>query len=228
MDVSLSSWQWALIIIGSSAAGVGFGLLAAYLVQRSRRKPWPISSQRPIKVERFAPLAATAAPIKEVAVAAPPPQAARQKIAPKREVPAVVTAAPKSAKAKSDETIERYIRARNGSSPQIEVPEPPKSEALVEVEANLKIASSASRGKLVAFRTSVVDARQNRFISLPSEAREDLKEAYTDMRLANSLVWLSQDLGRQSSEMENSYLKLCGAIAERLERAIPGLKRSGI
>jgi hypothetical protein len=99
-------------------------------------------------------------------------------------------------------------------------------ELVKEVEANLIIAATAVKGKLVSFCSDIIDANSNWLNSLSSQIQEDLSEAYTDIRLANTLVWLSNDMGRQSSETENGYLELCNKIAERLESVVLGLMNS--
>jgi hypothetical protein len=101
-------------------------------------------------------------------------------------------------------------------------------ELMKEVGDNLVIAATAMKGNLVSFRTEIMDANSSRLNSLTSQIRVDLSEAYTDIRLANTLVWLSKVMGRQSKEMESSYLELCIKIAEHLGSARLGMINSGI
>jgi hypothetical protein len=113
-------------------------------------------------------------------------------------------------------------------APKVEPVRGPKSDLLREVEGNLTIAATAVRGKLMPFHSDALNLNRTRLLALSSEIQEDIGEAYTDMRLANTLVWLSKDMGRQSGEMESGYLELCGKISERLARAVPGLINSGM
>jgi hypothetical protein len=48
----------------------------------------------------------------------------------------------------------------------------------------------------------------------------ELKEAYIDIRLANNIVWLVTEMGASSKDFEASYLRLCGKIAERLNKVL--------
>ena len=99
---------------------------------------------------------------------------------------------------------------------------------MIEVEANLAIAAAPWTGKLSSFQTKVMDANRTKVDSLSSDIKTPLTEAYTDMRLANTLVWLSMDVGHRSKDLDESYLKLCTKISERLVSSLPGLTKSGI
>ena len=62
---------------------------------------------------------------------------------------------------------------------------------------------------------------------MPANLREDLTQAYVDMRLANSIVWLSTEIGHRSKNLDENYVKMCTNIAERLDRITALIKRSG-
>ena len=96
---------------------------------------------------------------------------------------------------------------------------------LAEVETNLAIATMPWAGKLLPFQTSVWDTSRDEIDSLLADLKEALTEAYADMRLANSIVWLSTEVGRRSNDLDESYIKLCTKIAERLDRVLPSLKK---
>ena len=100
---------------------------------------------------------------------------------------------------------------------------PVKSEILIEVENNLAVATSPWTGKMASFETEAWDDSGGKVESVPSELYGDLMEAYADMRLANTLVWLSSDVGRKNKDLDQSYLTLCTKISERLQRAMPAL-----
>jgi hypothetical protein len=80
---------------------------------------------------------------------------------------------------------------------------------------------------MVSFQTKAWDASGGKVDSVSSDLYGDLMEAYADMRLANTLVWLSSDVGRKNKDLDESYLTLCNKIAERLQRARPALMRAG-
>jgi hypothetical protein len=99
--------------------------------------------------------------------------------------------------------------------------EPPKAtvpDLFVEIENNQRIASQTWTGNLQPFQTKVWDTKRDEVHLLPAELREELTQAYFDMSLANSIVWLATEMGRRSSSLDESYLKLCASIADRLNR----------
>ncbi len=99
-------------------------------------------------------------------------------------------------------------------------------DLVAEAENNHRIATEPWSDKLLPFQTRVWDARQDEVYKLPGNLREDLTQAYVDMRLANSIVWLSTELGRRSHNLDENYMKLCATIAVRLDRVKPLLKWS--
>ncbi|MFH1031323.1 MAG: hypothetical protein V1767_01950 [Chloroflexota bacterium] len=103
---------------------------------------------------------------------------------------------------------------------------PEKPEALKEIEANLVIATAPWNGRPQPFRTEVWDKKSDEFNLLRAGLREELTEAYMDMRLANDLVWLLTDVGRRNKDLDESYIKLCAAVAERLNSLMPSLREA--
>ena len=112
-------------------------------------------------------------------------------------------------------------------SPQIENPGAPGKPAghfensglLLEIKSNSVTAKAPWSGKLISFQTAAWDRKPSE-LDLPAAAMEELNEAYVCIRLANRLVWLSEDLGRSSEEIGENYVKMCKNIAERLDRAM--------
>jgi len=98
---------------------------------------------------------------------------------------------------------------------------------VAEIESNYRIASEPWTGQLLSFQTGVWDVSPNKVNALPADLQEDLTQAYADIRLANSIVWLSTELGRRSSNLDENYTKLCISITTRFERIVPLLKQSG-
>ena len=80
---------------------------------------------------------------------------------------------------------------------------------------------------MLSFQTHAWDTSQDEVHKLPANVREDLTQAYVDMRLANSIVWLSTELGRRSQNLDENYIKLCTSIAVRLDRITLLLKWTG-
>ena len=119
-------------------------------------------------------------------------------------------------------------RAEEGMEKETTVVEEPlkstASDLIEEAENNYKIANEHSIEKLLSFQTSVWDGKKDEVHKLPINLQDDLTQAYLDMRLANSVVWLCTELGRKSHNLDKNYLALCANIAVRLNRIIPLLK----
>ncbi len=120
-------------------------------------------------------------------------------------------------------TITTRLREKPASKPQTAavIPETPQNtvpDLFVEIEINRRLASQTWTGNLQLFQTQVWDTKRDEVHLLPTELREELVQAYFDMSLANSIVWLATEMGRRSSSLDESYLKLCTSIADRLNR----------
>lgn len=89
---------------------------------------------------------------------------------------------------------------------------------LAEVKENLEIASRPWSGELISFSTREWDNGRKGFTEILPDMQKDLTQAYTDIRLANNIVWLAQELGRRTTNMEEGYQKLCERIASHLGR----------
>ena len=92
---------------------------------------------------------------------------------------------------------------------------------LVEIKNNRRIAADPWTGKLLPFEHQIWDAIEDEVHRLPANLREVLTQAYADMRLANSIVKLSTEVGHRSQALYESYMKMCTAIAARLNRIMP-------
>jgi hypothetical protein len=55
---------------------------------------------------------------------------------------------------------------------------------------------------------------------------QDLIQLYVDISLANNVVWLATEIGHRSKELDESYMKLCSGIAERIKGIIPVVKET--
>lgn len=100
-------------------------------------------------------------------------------------------------------------------------------DLLAEVENNCRIATEPWMDELLHFQTHVWDTNQDEVHRLTANLREDLTQAYLDMRQANDIVWLSTELGHRSHTLDEHYMKVRTRIAARLERIMPLLKGSG-
>ncbi len=128
----------------------------------------------------------------------------------------------KAREAQQAEERESKAAAVVGEELELTVP-----DLVAEVENNRRIAIEPWTGNLVAFQTGVWEANRDEVHTLPASLREDLNHAYLDMRLANSIVWLSTELGRRSPNLDDNYVKLCTSIAAKLDKVVSLLKQSG-
>jgi hypothetical protein len=193
-------WQILLIIIGAIVAGTAVGIAISYFTRRlmqnyRSRRTW---------TGMFSSAATSSST--SVPISTPPP-APDQAAEPPGGIPV--------------DDIPQF--ELNYTQPPAESPAIPR-DLFTEIEANYRLAGNPSNETLTAFDTKTWDKDKEMLAKLPADVREDLSQAYVDMRLANSIVWLATDLGRQSDDLTQSYHKLCRNITNRLERVIDLLK----
>jgi hypothetical protein len=192
-------WWLAPSIIGVIVAGVIIGLLISIIIVKFQKK------NAPLPMRDALPLA----------------QSTRPEPVVERYVPNIVINPEKPVNLFPDK-VEEYLNGRK-TLPTTTLK---KSEALTELEVNLAIASKPITEKLVSYRTTVWNTKRSEFNILEKELLGELTEAYVDMLLANNLVWLGSELGRESSDMNSGYLKLSNKISERLQRIMPSIRDS--
>ncbi len=112
------------------------------------------------------------------------------------------------------------LQSENSGAPNSPDNQFESSSLLAEIKTNIATAKAPWRGKPISFQTAAWDHRPTELDSLLAGTMEELGEAYVYIRLANRLVWLSEDLGRSSQEIQDNYLKMCKNIAERLDRVM--------
>jgi hypothetical protein len=95
-----------------------------------------------------------------------------------------------------------------------------KSDIFRELESNLAIATAPWGSKLTPFQTTFWDGGYLKNEPLLANHQEEVAQVYIDIRLANSIVWLSNEVGHRSADLDESYKQLCVKIAERLKKAI--------
>lgn len=94
----------------------------------------------------------------------------------------------------------------------------PVSDLATELKNNLEIATRPVAGRLIPFQSSAWDARQYEVDKLSATLRDDLEQLYTDIRLANSIVWVSTEFNRRTPTLDENYMRLRTSITERLNR----------
>jgi len=205
-------WQIVLIILAFIIVGLLVGRFLSYLIiTRLLKKPFVEKHKTTAIVEE--PVKYTVPDLFEVLI---------------RERGAIEQQAKEQLKREAEEVRKAGGTKRRERKEAAVVKEPPKSTVpnlVAEVENNRRIATEPWTGKLLPFQTEVWDTNPDEIHTLPANFREDLTEAYTDIRLANSIVWLSTELGRRSHNLDENYMKLRANIAERLNRVKPLIER---
>jgi hypothetical protein len=201
----MSWWLWPSIA-GVIAAGILVGLLVGYFILRKKGKNPSIILQNKDLTFNVASQSAgnlTSGP---------------QKVdAPEIKAKPVISV---------DDKVDTYLNQINNLPVVDKDTRVKKSEALIELENNLTIASSTATSNLTKFSTEVWDTKRTEFSLLTEEIRGELTEAYVDMLLANNVVWLVTELGRNSQDLIASYNKLSNKVAERLQRIMPIIRES--
>jgi hypothetical protein len=230
-------WQLILIVLGVCLAAAVVGSIVGYVILRAQGKTWPFSpfffprkygypviSEKPASAAKRAEAPSPFKPaIEPLAVKPkqPPSEAAQQARKEANENVLRLTQNWKAAMEaqqkvpKTEPAAERFSQSET-------------SQLMKEIGANLKIAISAKENSPVPFKTEIYDSKRGKMNSLPEDVHERLTEAYTDMRLANTLLLLSKDSNRKNNEMASGYVKLCLKIAEQLEQVMPALKNAGV
>lgn len=98
-------------------------------------------------------------------------------------------------------------------------------DLLAEIQHNQTVAAEPIEEKLSTFLTDVWDAHNYQLDKLPVDLRDDLEQVYTDIRLANSLAWLSSEFSRRTPSLEENYTKLRRSITEKLDKIAARLEQ---
>lgn len=191
-------WQILLIILISVVVGLLVGGLLGYLILRLQKKPFPLFVKR-----------GTLAAVDEQSELATPDLLAKVEekhiVQPQKK--------PLFEKHEKAAVVKEQLK-------------PTAPTLLSEVRDNRRIASEPWGDRLLPFQTQAWET--NREVhKLPTDLREALAQVYVDMSLANSIAWLSTDLGRRSQNLDEHYKKLCTNIAAKLDKIIPLLEQSG-
>ncbi len=206
-------WQILLIGMASIVAGVLLGALSSYLVKRfAKKRESTLVVEEPLKSSTPDLIGELIRKLGEL-IRKPETTEQQARAQAKRE-------AEEARKAREAEKRERKAAAVVEEQPEWTVP-----DLLEELENNCKIATEPWTGKLLPFQTRMWDALQDKVDKLPNSFREDLAQVYVDIRLANNIVRLSTQFGHRSPDLDESYIKLCTSITERLNRIKPSIGR---
>ena len=92
------------------------------------------------------------------------------------------------------------------------------TKLIFEVENNLRVSSKTWKGDLIPFDTRIWDEQKYEVYNLPENLRIDLKQVYSDIGMANQIVWLATRFNRRSRVMEEAYSQIRLNIADRLNK----------
>jgi len=124
---------------------------------------------------------------------------------------------------KVSESIDPKIRSKTAKQS-----ESPQSDIIKELETNLAIATTLWSDKLMPFQTARWDAKRGEDEPLLTSRVQELTQLYqlyVDVGLANNIVWLANEIGHRSKELDESYIKLCVSIAERIKKILSSLNK---
>jgi hypothetical protein len=197
------SWWIIPVICADIIAGIGIGLLISYFVLKKQGKRFPFFQKKEEKAELTEPTMAFG-------------------IEPEEENPVEsqdISTAP------SGEIPEKEI-PESAESKTVEPPADWDDKALVaELKYNLEIASRPAGEKLLKFQTEVWNVSQAGLDSTKPPFLNELSETYVDILLANNLVWLVADLGRDSPYFRTGYAEIKNRIVSRIKQVLPKVKK---
>lgn len=234
-------WQVVLIILASIIIGILLGYFVSYvIVTRLLKKPFNWKRQS-VVIAVNEPLQ-TAAPdlvAESVKTREARERQVREQTEREEESRRVREAAARALRESQQQAAERVrkeaeearrlkeaeARAREETLIAGKVVKAIAPELIAEIGSNLRVATEPWSGKLLPFQTGIWDANPDQVNVLPADIRDNLTQAYADIRLANSIVWLATELGRRSTNLDENYQKLCSNVASRLDAVTPWLKR---
>lgn len=188
----MAFWEAFLIILGSVLAGLVISVAVIYGITRIQKKPFTLFPGR----HKVAKEDSTPEPI-------------------------VIPAAIETEFTEQEESSLEELEENRQITETIHEPtQLLKSEIFEELETNLGVATSPWSGKLTPFQTTFWDSNNIKNDPLLVNLQEEITQVYIDIRLANSIVWLSNEVGHRSSDLDESYKQLCVKIAERLKRVL--------
>jgi hypothetical protein len=205
-------WWFGPSIIGVIGAGILAGLIISYYVIRSKKRDSTFSPEPELPSIEWNQTESFNRATESVAGFTPV-----QTISQNTANPARITAP-------AQDRLDIYLKQRRNANMENNSMQSPKNEALQELEKNLVIATKPITEKLESFQTEIWNTRRSEFNALSRELLMELTESYVDMLLANNIVWLVNELGRDSKDLTASYIKLSNKIGERLQKVMPAIR----
>ncbi len=225
-------WQVVLVILGSIAAGLAVGGVLYYAITQVRARakvaqraeawtpaPAPTPVDPPAAVAKPSPAPSVKPDPMTVVKPSPAPVAYSSPVSAAKPSPAPVVKPDPVPAAKPNPASAVKPNPVPAAKPTESHPvESSPADLVAEIDANRRVAGGTWNGKLQQFQTRAWDNRGDEVHGLPPDLRDQIAEAYSDMSLANSIVWLATEMGRRSESLDDSYLKLRGSISGRLDQ----------
>ena len=95
-----------------------------------------------------------------------------------------------------------------------------RSAFIIELETNLAIATTPWADKPILFQTEYWDNEQEKIEPVIESHLQELIQLYFDIDLANNVVWMATEMNHRSKELDESYIKVCAGIAERIQKIV--------
>jgi hypothetical protein len=95
-----------------------------------------------------------------------------------------------------------------------------RSAFIIELETNLAIATTSWADKPMLFQTEYWDKKQGKIEPVIESHLQELIQLYVDIDLANNVVWMATEMNHRSKELDESYIKVCAGIAERIQNIL--------
>jgi hypothetical protein len=100
------------------------------------------------------------------------------------------------------------------------------SDIYKELISNFAIATTPWSGSLTSFQTVSWESSNLENEQSLANFQDEITQAYVDIHLANSIVWVCNETRHHSTELDESYKQLCIKIAERLKKVIVSPKNA--
>ena len=94
------------------------------------------------------------------------------------------------------------------------------SDLVMELKTNQTIATTPLGDKLIPFQNKCWNTAHGRFECLDVNIHQELIQLYADINLANHIVWMWNEIGHRSQDLNESYLKLFANITNRINNVL--------
>lgn len=218
-------WQILLIGVVTIVAGVAFGALFIYLERQlvRRRQRASIPEQR---LAGTVPALVEEAETKLEKTAEPRTgKLLRFQTRTRQALQGKVSKLPANFNGLFSSSRKRFAGRREKTSVIGDQAKDALPALLEEIESNFQIAAKPWADELLSFQTRIGDLLQDKVNKFPANLQGSLAQIYIDIRLANSIVRLSEEFHRRSPNLDESYMKLCTSITEKINRIKPLMER---